>query len=188
LLVGHNTDVGGFLEPLRSLLAERHLFRMARILGTGGAARAIVTGLVAEGFAIVLAGRSPAKAQALLDELGERGEHFTPPLEHFASATDFAFDDRAGILDLVVNASPLGMEGQAPLAFDISHAPPGSVIYDIVTSPPQTALLQDAGRAGFETIDGFAMLIGQAAEAFEKFFGQSPPRERDAELRKELNA
>ncbi|HTM94768.1 MAG TPA: shikimate dehydrogenase [Croceibacterium sp.] len=182
-LAGYNTDVAGFLEPLRAELAERHLFRMARVLGTGGAARAIVAALADEGFVIVLAGRDPAKAQGLLDELAA-GEHHAPPLDHFSGPTDFPFDDRAGCLDLIVNASPLGMTGQPPLAFDFTHAPPGSVVYDIVTSPADTQFLQVARAAGFETVDGLAMLIGQAAAAFEKFFGAAPLREDgDAELR-----
>ena len=185
-LVGRNTDVAGFLEPLRGRLAEQHYFRMARVIGTGGAARAIVVGLAQEGFTIVLAGRDPAKARALLDELAPEGEHHTPPLAHFASPTDFAFDDREGCCDLVVNASPLGMRGQPPLAFDWSHAPPGSLAYDIVTDPVETGFLANARSAGFETIDGLAMLIGQAAAAFEDFFGQAPPREHDAELRARL--
>jgi len=186
-LAGYNTDAGGFLEPLRPLLARDHLFRMARVLGTGGAARAIIAALAEQHVVIVLAGRDPAKARALLDELDPDGEHHVAPLDHFAEPTDFAFDDRAGCFDLVVNASPLGMAGQPPLAFDFSHVPPGSVIYDIVTHPLETRLLQAARAQGFRTVDGLAMLIGQAAEAFEKFFGVAPPRdEGDAELRKLL--
>ena len=158
-LAGYNTDVPGFLEPLRPLLDETHYFRMARVLGTGGAARAIVTALAEEKLVIVLAGRNPDKARALLDELdppGENhgGEHHAVDLAHFADPTDFAFDDREQCLDLVVNASSLGMTGQPALAFDLSHAPPGSVFYDIVTSPLDTAFLQAARAAGFRTVDG----------------------------------
>jgi len=185
-LLGCNTDVAGFLEPLAGMLGERHLFRMARVLGTGGAARAIVAGLAEHGFTVVLAGRDPAKARALLDELDPRGEHHAVELAHFAGPTDFAFDDREHCCDLVVNASPLGMRGQPPLAFDWSHAPPGSVAYDIVTDPVETEFLRNARAAGFATIDGVAMLIGQAAVAFERFFGLAPPREHDAELRERL--
>ena len=188
-LVGYNTDAGGFLEPLRPWLARDHLFRMARVLGTGGAARAIIAALAAEHVTIVLAGRDPAKAVALLNELDPGGEHHVAPLAHFAEPTDFEFDDRAGCFDLIVNASPLGMAGQPPLAFDFSHVPPGSVIYDIVTHPVETPLLKAARAAGFRTVDGLSMLIGQAAEAFEKFFGVAPSREdNDAELRKRLAA
>jgi len=186
-LVGRNTDVGGFLEPLRARLVGQHYFRMARVLGTGGAARAIVAGLAAEGFTLVLAGRDPGKARALLDSLVD-GEHHVAPLDHFASATDFAFDDRQGCCDLVINASPLGMRGQPALPFDWSHAPPGSIAYDIVTDPVETDFLRGAREAGFETIDGLSMLIGQAAAAFTYFFEHEPPRDTDAQLRHRLIA
>ena len=182
-LTGFNTDVAGFLEPLQPLLAQAHLFRMARVFGAGGAARAIVAALAGAGFAVVLAARDPAKARALLDELGRGNDDHAVALSHFAPPTDFAFDDRDGICDLVVNASPLGMAGHASLNLDFSHVPPGSVVYDIVTHPLDTPLLISARERGFATVDGLAMLIGQAASAFEKFFGQPAPREDDAELR-----
>ena len=183
-LTGHNTDAAGFLEPFATDLAQTHYYRMARVLGTGGAARAIVSALADAKFTIVLAGRNPAKAQALLDEIAPGGEHHAVSLAHFADPTDFAFDDREACLDLVVNASPLGMAGQPPLAYDFSHTPPGAIICDIVTHPSETPLLLEARAHGFRTIDGFSMLIGQAAIAFEKFFGIRPPREPgDAELR-----
>jgi len=183
-LAGYNTDAAGFLEPLRPVLARQHLFRMARVLGTGGAARAIVAALADEGVVIVLAGRDPAKARSLLEELDPAGEHHAVDLAHFARATDFAFDDREGCFDLVVNASPLGMTGQPPLELDLSHVPPGSIVYDIVTDPLDTPLLEAARAAGFPTVDGLSMLIGQAAVAFEKFFGATPPRARgDSDLR-----
>jgi shikimate dehydrogenase len=185
-LAGTNTDAAGFLEPLAADLAETHYYRMARIMGTGGAARAIITALADKGFTLVVAGRDPTKARALLDELAPKGEHHAIDLAHFAEATDFAFDDREGCLDLVINASSLGMAGQPPLAFDWSHAPPGAIAYDIVTAPLDTPLLQAARTSGHRTIDGLSMLIGQAAAAFEKFFGQPAPRAHDAELRKLL--
>ena len=62
-LAGTNTDANGFLEPLRPELEGEHYFRMARILGTGGAARAIVTALAGHGFTLVLAGRNPDKIE-----------------------------------------------------------------------------------------------------------------------------
>lgn len=187
-LVGYNTDAGGFLEPLKGDLAQVHLFRMARVLGTGGAARAIIAALAEHNMVVVLAGRDPTKARALLEELDPNGEHHVASLDHFAESTDFAFDDRRGCFDLVVNASPLGMAGQPPLLFDLSHVPPGSIVYDIVTHPADTPLLKAARAAGFRTVDGLSMLIGQAAEAFEKFFGRGPPRhDGDEALRKVLS-
>lgn len=187
-LTGYNTDAPGFLEPLRPLLARTHLFRMARILGTGGAARAVIAALAAEGFTLVVAGRESGKAQALLEEVAPDGEHHAIGLDHFSAETDFPFDDREGCLDLVVNASALGMAGQPPLDFHLTHAPPGSIFYDIVTAPSDTALLREARGAGFRTIDGLEMLIGQAAVAFRLFFGVEAPRVYDAELRALLAA
>jgi shikimate dehydrogenase len=183
-LTGYNTDVAGFLEPLQGELAKPHYFRMARIIGTGGAARAIMVGLLEHGLTLVVAGRDPAKAQGLLEELGAGEHHHVAPLAHFAEATDFEFDDREGCFDLVVNATALGMVGQPPLTLDFSHVPPGSVIYDIVTAPLDTPLLTEARAKGFATVDGLSMLIAQAAVAFGKFFGATPPRDDgDAELR-----
>jgi len=57
----------------------------------------------------------------------------------------------------------------------------------VVTAPCDTAFLQAARAAGHRSIDGLSMLIGQAAAAFEKFFGQPAPREHDAELRDLFN-
>jgi shikimate dehydrogenase len=185
-LNGTNTDASGFLEPLKPDLTAAHYFRMARIIGTGGAARAIIAALASHGFTLVVAGRDPGKARALLDELAPKGEHHAIPLAHFADPTDFPFDDRDACLDLVINASSLGMAGQPPLAFDWSHAPPGAIAYDIVTAPLDTPFLQGARAKGHRTIDGLSMLIGQAAVAFGRFFGQAPPRDHDAELRKIL--
>ena len=185
-LIGSNTDAAGFLEPLASELANTHYFRMARILGTGGAARAIITALANAGFTLVVAGRDPAKARSLLDELAPMGEHHTIDLAHFSEPIDFAFDDRLGCCDLVVNATALGMIGHEPLSFDFSHAPPGTIAYDIVTAPLDTPFLRGARTRGLRTIDGLSMLIGQAAVAFERFFGFAPLREDDAELREVL--
>jgi len=186
-LAGTNTDAAGFLEPLRQDLSATHYFRMARIIGTGGAARAIIAALAGHGFTLVVAARDPAKARTLLDQLAPKGEHHAIDLAQFADPTDFAFDDRESCLDLVINASSLGMQGQPPLAFDWSHAPPKSIAYDVVTAPCDTAFLQAARAAGHRSIDGLSMLIGQAAAAFEKFFGQPAPREHDAELRDLFN-
>ena len=188
LLTGYNTDASGFLEPLSALLAQPSLYRMARIFGAGGAARAIVVALADAGFTLVLAARDLAKAQALLDELAPGREDHSVEIANFSKTTDFVFDDRAGILDLIVNASPLGMAGHPSLDLDFSHVPPGSIFYDIVTHPVETPLLAEAHSRGFQTIDGLAMLIGQAHEAFSKFFGEPATRQHDAELRAGLTA
>ncbi|MET0269058.1 MAG: shikimate dehydrogenase, partial [Sphingomonas sp.] len=65
-LVGYNTDVEGFLEPLRPHLAATHLFRLARIIGSGGAARAVAHALYGAGFTLVVIARDRARAEALV--------------------------------------------------------------------------------------------------------------------------
>jgi shikimate dehydrogenase len=186
-LTGDNTDVEGFLEPLTPWLRTPHSFRMARVIGTGGAARAIVSALHQQEFAIVLAGRDPGKARALLDELAHPTrtvpEHYAIDIAHVSAPSEIPFSNREGSFNLVVNASPLGMRGQPPLKFDWSFAPPGAIAYDIVTDPVETPFLRAAKAAGHRTVDGLAMLIGQAALAFEMFFGKPAPREHDADLR-----
>jgi shikimate dehydrogenase len=186
-LVGYNSDAAGFLEPLRPVLAERHLFRLARIIGSGGAARAVAHALWSEGFTLVAIARDRTKAEALLAPF-DAGHVHVGDLASFAEPTDFAFDDRKGVLDIVVNATSLGMTGKPPLAIDFSHVPPGAIIYDLVYAPLETPLLAEARARGHQVVNGLAMLIGQAAVAFEKFFGQPAPRDHDAELRALLTA
>jgi shikimate dehydrogenase len=181
-LVGYNSDAAGFLEPLRPLLVQRHLFRMARIIGAGGAARAVAHALWRQGFTIVIIARDAEKAEALRSEF-DPAHSYVGALADLAFPTDFGFDDRQGILDLVVNTTSLGMTGQPPLQLDFSHVPPGAIIYDIVYAPIETPLLTEARARGLRTFDGLEMLVGQAAVAFEKFFGHPAPREHDAELR-----
>lgn len=185
-LIAYNSDAAGFLEPLRVLLGAPHLFRMARIFGAGGAARAVAHALAGQGFTIVLSARDLAKAKALIATLP--GEHHAVALTHFAALTDFQFDDRKGLLDLIVNTTPLGMAGQPALPLDWSHVPPGSIVYDLVYVPLETPLLAEARERGHGTIDGLEMLVGQASIAFERFFGRQAPREHDAELRALLSS
>jgi len=186
-LVGYNTDFGGFLEPLRPVLAQSHLFRMARIFGAGGAAKAIALALWSQGFTIVVAARNLDQARALRAAF-DPDDSLIAPLDHFAEPTDFAWDDRSGVLDLVVNTTSLGMKGQPPLKLDFSHVPPGATVYDIVYAPLETPLLAEARARGHRTINGLAMLIGQASEAFELFFGVPAPRGADDRLRELLVA
>ena len=73
--------------------------------------------------------------------------------------------------------------GQPPLDLDLSPLRGEAIVYDIVYSPLETPLLAAANARGLETVDGLEMLVGQAALAFELFFGVAPPRDRDEDLR-----
>jgi len=183
-LVGYNTDADGFMEPLLPLLEERHLFRMARIIGSGGAARAVAHGLADRGFTLAIIARDTAKAYALLTSIDPQAPaSMVASLAEWGKPIDFDWGDRSGAFDLVVNTTSLGMTGYPPLEIDFSHIPPAAVVYDIVYAPLETPLLADARRRGHRTVDGLNMLVGQAAIAFGHFFGEPAPRADDAELR-----
>jgi shikimate dehydrogenase len=165
-LVGYNTDAPGFLEPLATCG-----FGTVTVVGAGGAARAVLAALADAGVAWVsLQNRSLNKAEALLAEFGLPGQAV-------------GLGEQVPPADLLVNTSALGMTGQPPLPHLLDYVTDGGIVYDIVTSPLDTALLQEARRRGFETVDGLAMLIGQADHAFARFFGAKPPRHADADLR-----
>jgi len=173
-LVGTNTDAGGFYTPLSATdLTGRH----AVILGAGGAARAVLFALKQAGIGQVsLMVRSPLKALGLLGQFGLKGDVF--PL-----------DAPLPEGDLFVNASPLGMKGYGgTLNLDISRLKANAIIYDLVYNPLKTPLLAEAEAIGMETIDGLTMLVGQAAIAFELFFGQPAPDDGESAdmLRAEL--
>lgn len=170
-LVGHNTDIAGFLEPLGS-----RRFDCVTVIGAGGAARAVLAGLAARGAQwISLQNRSVDKAQALLAEFGLNG---------CAGSLGAAVPTA----ELLVNTSSLGMAGQPELPLVEQYVADGGLVYDIVYAPLETRLLKAARARGQQTIDGLAMLIGQAAVAFELFFSQPAPREHDAELRELLTS
>lgn len=168
---GTNTDAAGFYAPLAEVdLAGAPV----AVIGAGGAARAVLFALAREGVGhVTILNRSPLKGAALLARFGLKGDAL--PLS--ATLPPAA---------LLVNTSALGMTGQPPLELDLSSLPEGAIVYDIVYAPLETDLLRQAEARGLETIDGLEMLIGQAAMAFELFFGRPAPRVHDAELRELL--
>ena len=183
MLTGYNTDAPGFLEPILPLLGDE-AYRFAYVIGTGGAARAIIDALFHHEFLIWSISRNPAKAKAeFFDYLG-RDEDFLLDLAALPKGDLRPADPE--VFSLVINATPLGMAGHPPLDLPWGGFLGNAVAYDIVTAPLDTQFLQHARAGGLATIDGLAMLIGQAAAAFEKFFGQPAPRDADANLRELL--
>ncbi|MDG2533638.1 shikimate dehydrogenase [Sphingomonas sp. HITSZ_GF] len=170
-LIGTNTDAGGFYAPIAGLdLDGQHVV----VIGAGGAARAILFALSRVGVGkVTLLNRNVLKGAALLSSFGIKGEAL--PLN--AKLPPAA---------LLVNASALGMVGQPPLEIDLSPLPEDAVVYDAVYAPLETDLLAQARDRELDTVDGLEMLVGQAALAFELFFGAEPPRDRDDELREIL--
>lgn len=172
-MVGTNTDAAGFYGPIADLPLAGET---AIVVGAGGAARAVLFALAqADVGEVVIFARNALKAAGLLAHFGLRGQIL--PL-------DARLPDAA----LVVNASPLGMKGQEPLELDLLPLPEHALVYDLVYAPIETPLLKAARGRGLETVDGLEMLVGQAAVAFELFFGQAPPDDGEDELRAKLLA
>jgi shikimate dehydrogenase len=172
-LFGTNTDAAGFYGPIADLDLDG---APVAIVGAGGAARAVLFALSRMNVGkVTILNRSPLKGAALLSRFGLKGEAL--PL-----------NARLPEAKLLVNTSALGMAGQPPLELDLLPLPPGAMVYDIVYAPLHTPLLDAAEARGLETIDGLEMLVGQAAAAFELFFGQPAPREHDGDLRELLIA
>jgi len=172
-LVGTNTDAAGFYAPLAELDLEG---APVAVVGAGGAARAVLFALARAGVGpVTILNRSPLKAMGLLATFGLKGDvvRLDAPLPP---------------VSLLVNSSSLGMTGQPPLDLDLSPLPDDAIVYDLVYSPLRTGLLAAAEARGLDTVDGLDMLIGQAALAFELFFGAAPPEGRDEELRALLTA
>ena len=168
LLIGTNTDAAGFYSPLAELDLEG---APVAVVGAGGAARAVLFALARANVGkVTIFNRSPLKAMGLLATFGLKGD---------VVALDVALPP----VQLLVNSSSLGMTGHPPLDLDLSALPDDAIVYDLVYSPLQTELLKTAEARGLDTIDGLDMLIGQAALAFELFFGAPPPEGRDDELR-----
>lgn len=167
-LIGTNTDAGGFLQPL---LRDKWKGRSAVIVGSGGAARAILFALASLGVPdLTIMARDPARGQALLDHGGTKGRVI-------------GMGDVLPAADLLVNSTSLGMVGQPALDLDLTPLRDGATVYDIVYAPLETDLLKAARARGLKTLDGLEMLIGQAALAFDIFFDAQAPRELDEELR-----
>ncbi len=185
--VGDNTDGAGFMEPLHSLLSAQ-TYRFASLVGAGGAARAIANALDEAKFTLISYSRDPAKTDQNIGTYIWDKDLILPLALLSDSGGHGPIRSDADRIDLLVNASPLGMEGRGPVEVDFRRLAENVIVYDIVTSPADTALVRKAKSEGLRTIDGFEMLIGQAAVAFEKFFGQPAPREHDAELRALLTA
>jgi shikimate dehydrogenase len=166
---GTNTDVAGFIGDLKAhnvaLKGERVL-----VLGAGGAARAAVYGLVLEGAEVVVVNRTMDKASYMLFQLtvsaGIQGVK--------ALTLDEAVEWQPS---LIVNSTSAGMYPKVDDTPWINGIPmlEGVTLYDMVYTPAQTTLMQQAEEAGGRAIGGLGMLVRQGAEAFKIWTGVEPP-------------
>jgi len=183
-LVGHNTDSLGFVRDLRAHW-QVPAVGVAVILGAGGAARAVASGLARQGLELVLIARSPARARLLVDAIQR---------QHAAKASALpwerqSFQDIPRECVLIVNATPLGM---APADQDTPWPPelplpPGAAVYDLVYTPQETRFQRYARRSGLQSIAGGGMLLEQGALSYERWTGRrAPRRQMRAALRRAL--
>ncbi|WP_045363807.1 shikimate dehydrogenase [Methyloceanibacter caenitepidi] len=166
MLHGANTDAYGFMTNLDACAPEwREGYDVAMVLGAGGAARAILHGLIEAGVPrILLTNRTIAKADTLARDFGD-------------SVQVVPWEDKDSALSacrLLVNTTSLGMAGQAPLDIMVSALPADAVVADIVYVPLETPLLAAARARGLTGVDGLGMLLHQAVPGFERWFGVRP--------------
>ncbi|MGP1357230.1 shikimate dehydrogenase [Roseicyclus sp.] len=161
-----NTDGTGFLSNIRQTIPGWSA-RMgpALVLGSGGAAKAIVWALLSDGAPVVyVANRTRARADGLKEQFGAR-----------VSPQDWTLiPELVREANLIVNTTSLGMDGQPPLSVDLSGAIPSTIVTDIVYAPLRTPLLELAEKQGCQTVDGLGMLLHQAVPGFERWFSYTP--------------
>ncbi len=169
---GYNTDAQGAIEPLEKVCKLEG--KRCAVIGAGGAARAVIYGLLERGASVSVFARDINKARELADD-------FDVELLAIESISNYQ-------ADILVNTTPIGMHGHSemqsvvPQAF-LKNFP---FVYDLVYNPLETRLLKEAREAGCTTISGLDMLIAQARLQFELWTGQKPIAEmmRDAAMKK----
>jgi shikimate dehydrogenase len=166
-LIGHNTDVDGFSEFLAGDAGVDVAGKRALVLGSGGAARAVVKALDALGAGeIAVAARNPAKADPVAGLARQTSAH----TEEWRNAPKLA-----GEVDVVVNATPLGASGEHPLP-EVAFRT-GQCVVDLIYVPPSTPLVDAARADGAQAWGGLGMLVRQAAASFTIWTGQAAPLE-----------
>ena len=166
-LIGHNTDIDGFLEFLSADAGVDVAGMTALVLGAGGSARAVTKALERAGArGIAIAARNTARG-ALVEEVAGAVPARSVPWNEAAEA--------ASTVDLVVNATPLGSRGDDPVPGAEFHA--GQIVVDLVYLPPATSLVERARARGASAWGGLGMLVHQAAASFRIWTGLDPPLE-----------
>jgi shikimate dehydrogenase len=167
-----NTDAYGFMTNLEAQAPSWNTGRRpVLVIGAGGAARAILYGLLVAGAGkILLANRTRDKAEALAAYFGSMS-----PEANWVEVVDWEQRNRAvAASGLLVNTTSLGMTGQPPLELDLDGLREDAVVADIVYTPLMTPLLSAARNRGRTIVDGLGMLLHQAVPGFERWFGVRP--------------
>jgi shikimate dehydrogenase len=182
-LVGHNTDVPGFKVALDSLVGRQKMPRHAVVLGAGGGARAIVHGLIRDGFLrVVVFNRHLHRAESLVKHFGRSAAHMELRAMPWHESIIEAELAKTKVL---VNATSIGLvPDESPIPADI--IPPDLFVLDLIYN--RTRLLRDAAAAGCTVADGELMLLHQGAAAFTLWTGQPAPIDSMHEALKQARA
>jgi shikimate dehydrogenase len=171
-LIGHNTDVPGFKVALDRLVGRQKMPKQAVVLGAGGGARAVVYGLITEGFQrVIVFNRHLHRAEGLVKHFGRSAAHMELRAMPWHESIIEAEVAKAKLL---VNATSIGLTTDvSPVPTEVLH--PELLVLDLIYS--RTRLLRDAAAAGATIADGELMLLNQGAAAFTLWTGQPAPLE-----------
>ncbi len=165
-LIGFNTDAPGFRSAVEGQLGVDLDGATVAVAGAGGVAHAVVYALLDAGAARVTIGaRREEAARRLAGRYPAAGGRVTA-----ADLADAAFGDALASADLVVNATTVGMTS-AGSAFAVDRLADGAAVFDCVYIPAETDLVRAARARGLRAANGAAMLVRQAAVAFERWTG-----------------
>lgn len=170
--IGTNTDVEGFLAPLRTTYNHRLSQTVAVILGNGGAARAVVAGCAELGCEkIFVVGRNAQKLEEFQNSWGDSRESHNLHVH--------TWNDLPKLIpqaNLLVNTTPIGMYPkveESPLSVEeMGNLPAGAIAYDLIYTPNPTKFLKQAQQVGVIAIDGLEMLVQQGAAALKIWLQQ----------------
>ena len=171
-LVGHNTDVAGFKVALDKLVGRQKMPKQAVILGAGGGARAVVYGLIREGFQrIIVFNRHLHRAEGMV-------KHFSRTASHMELRAmpwhESIIESEIAKTKVLINATSIGLTSDiSPLPAEVLSDE--LLVLDLIYA--KTRLLRDAQAAGATTLDGELMLLHQGAAAFTLWTGQPAPLE-----------
>jgi shikimate dehydrogenase len=171
-LVGHNTDVAGLKVALDKLVGRQKMPKQAVILGAGGGSRAVVYGLIREGFQrIVVFNRHLHRAEGLVKHFGRTAAHMELRAMPWH---DSILESEIAKTKVLINATSIGLTSDAsPIPAEFLNDE--LLVLDLIYA--KTRLLRDAHAAGATTLDGELMLLHQGAAAFTLWTGQPAPLE-----------
>jgi shikimate dehydrogenase len=171
-LIGHNTDVPGFRIALDRLVGKQKMPRNAVVLGAGGGARAVVYGLITEGFQrIIVFNRHLHRAEGLVKHFGRSASHMELRAMPWH---DSIIESELAKTRVLINATSIGLTSdKSPIPAEALHG--DLLVLDLIYAGTQ--LLHDAAAAGATVADGELMLLHQGAAAFTLWTGQPAPLE-----------